>query len=616
MNLRIEDYGLIGDLHTSALVGLDGSIDWLCLPRFDSAACFANLLGNKQNGRWRIAPKGEIKSVRRRYRGDSLVLETEFQTTEGRVRVVDCMPAREKYPEVARLVQGVSGKVTMRMELIIRFDYGSVLPWGQRNDGLLTFTAGPDTLQLWTELPTRGENMTTVVDFTVGQGQYRTFALGWHPSHEEICRPVDVRYIVDETERWWQEWADKCTYHGEFRDAVVRSLLTLKALTYAPTGGIVAAATTSLPEQLGGVRNWDYRFCWLRDATLTLNALMVAGYHEEASAWRDWLLRAVAGNPADLQIMYGPAGERRLEEMNLNWLNGYEGSCPVRAGNAAADQYQLDVYGEVMNALHQARAEGMGDAVIQGDPAWSLQTKLIDFLETGWKEPDDGIWEVRGPRQHFTHSKVMAWVAVDRAVKEIEQFGLEGPLDRWKALRQEIHTEVCSKGFDADKNSFTQYYGSPGLDASLLMIPLVDFLPATDKRMQGTVDAIRRELLSGGFVLRYEPQGPDNVDGLPGTEGAFLACSFWLADNLSLMGRHDEARAMFAKLLNIRNDLGLLSEEYDVISKRLVGNFPQAFSHVSLVNAALLISGTPDEPRSRAGRHGRVARTPGKGRSK
>jgi GH15 family glucan-1,4-alpha-glucosidase len=585
--LPIEEYGLIGDTHAAALVGSDGSIDWLCLPRFDSEACFAALLGDGGNGFWRLAPAGGGKAARRRYRGETLVLETEFDTEDGTVRVVDCMPIRESHPEVVRIVEGVSGTVQMRMDMAMRFGYGRIVPWVRRVDGLLTALAGPDGLALWTTVHTRGEDRTTVAEFSVSAGQHVPFVLTWFPSHEAAPRPTDAVFAVDETELWWEEWSAQCTFEGEWRDAVVRSLITLKALTYHPTGGIVAAATTSLPETLGGERNWDYRYCWLRDATLTLQSLMRGGYHQEAMAWRDWLLRAVAGDAADLQIMYGPAGERRLDEWEADWLSGYEGAAPVRIGNAAAGQLQLDVYGEVMSALFDsARA---GDVV--SESAWDLEKALLEFIETGWQQPDDGIWEVRGPRRHFTHSKVMAWVAVDRAVRSVEECGLEGPVDRWRALRDEIHAEVCAKGFNTDVGSFTQYYGSTALDASLLMIPLVGFLPPEDDRVRSTIEAIERDLTEDGFVLRYRADEANAVDGLSGHEGAFLACSFWLADCLYLIGRVDDAKALFGRLLALRNDLGLLAEEYDARAKRQVGNFPQAFSHVSLVNAAYNLSG-------------------------
>ena len=587
MALPLEDYGIIGDLHTAAMVGRDGSIDWLCLPRFDSPACFAKLLGDDSNGSWRLAPKGAARATHRRYLGDSLVLESEFVTDEGTVRVTDCMPVRREHAEVVRLVEGVRGRVTMEMHLAIRFGYGQVVPWVRRLDGTLTAVAGPDGLSLWTPVHTRGVDMTTVAEFTVGEGQRVPFSLAWFPANEEPPRPIDAVYAIEDTEQWWSDWVAQCSYEGDHRDAVVRSLVTLKALTYQPTGGIVAAATTSLPEALGGGRNRDYRYCWLRDATLTLEALMRGGFFEEALAWRDWLLRAVAGDPSQMQIMYGPAGERRLDEWQADWLSGYESSAPVRIGNAAAGQFQLDVYGEVMSALFEAAHAG--DTVTP--PAWDLEQALMTFLEDGWREPDDGIWEVRGPRRHFTHSKVMAWVAVDRAIRTAELCSTEGPLDRWRALRAEIHDQVCDQGFNAAKGSFTQYYGSDALDASLLMIPLVGFLPATDPRVRGTVEAIERELMDGGFVLRYRTADTGEVDGLTGREGAFLACSFWLADCLAMIGREHDARAMLDRLLGLRNDLGLLSEEYDPVAGRLVGNFPQAFSHVSLVNCVSKLSG-------------------------
>ena len=596
--MRIEDYAVIGDTQTAALVGRNGSIDWLCLPRFDSGACFAALLGTTDHGYWHLGPARGTMATSRRYRGDSLVLETTFTTPEGRVRVVDCMPPRERDPDVVRVVEGVEGRVPMAMELAIRFDYGRSVPWVRRDDGRLSAVAGPDALVLDTPVPTSGEGLRTVARFDVAAGDRVPFVLEWHPAHRPPDRQVDAVRALEDTERWWQDWVDHGQHEGEWRDAVVRSLVTLKALTYGPTGGIVAAATTSLPEQLGGVRNWDYRFCWLRDATFTLYALMTAGYQGEARAWRDWLLRAVAGSPADMQIMYGCAGERRLPELELDWLPGYEGSRPVRTGNAAVDQFQLDVFGEVMDALHVARRVGLPP-----DPyAWSLQRTLMEFLESRWTEPDEGIWEVRGPRRHFTHSKVMAWVAADRAVKAVERFGAEGPAPRWRRLREEIRAEVCDRGWDPDRRTFTQSYGSAELDASLLMLPLVGFLPAGDERMQGTVAAIERELCEEGFVHRY-PQTHQGVDGLPPGEGAFLACTFWLADNYALAGRHREARETFERLLALRNDVGLLAEEYDVGARRQVGNFPQAFSHVPLVNTArnLSLPGGPGHRRSEEG---------------
>jgi GH15 family glucan-1,4-alpha-glucosidase len=587
MTLSIEDYGIIGDLHTAALVGRDGSIDWLCLPRFDSAACFAKLLGDEDHGSWRLAPRGAHLATHRHYRADTLVLESEFVTEEGTVRVVDCMPIRQQHPEVVRLVEGVRGKVTMEMNLTIRFGYGQIIPWVRRMDGTLQAIAGPDGLSLWTPVDCKGQDFSTVAQFTVSEGQRVPFSLTWFPASEEPPRPVDAGYAIQDTELWWTDWSSQCTYVGEYREAVVRSLITLKALTYEPTGGIVAAATTSLPETLGGSRNWDYRFCWLRDATLTLESLMRGGFYQEAMAWRNWLLRATAGDPAQMQIMYGAAGERRLDEWEIDWLPGYEGSAPVRIGNAAAGQFQLDVYGEVMSALYESLQTGESGE----GRTWEFQLALMDFLKDGWREPDDGIWEVRGPRRHFTHSKVMAWVAIDRAIKTAEEYGMEGPVDEWKKVRQEIHDQVCDEGFSVTKGSFTQYYGSDQLDASLLMIPLVGFLPAHDPRVRGTIEAIESELVEGGFVLRYRTADTGDVDGLTGREGAFLACSFWLADCLSLLGRDHDARQLLDRLMGLRNDLGLLSEEYDAVAGRLVGNFPQAFSHVSLVNSASKIAG-------------------------
>ncbi|HEX8928604.1 MAG TPA: glycoside hydrolase family 15 protein [Actinomycetota bacterium] len=583
----IEDYGLIGDTHTAALVGRNGSIDWLCLPHFDSPACFAALLGDGSHGHWQISPAGPVTQVRRSYQGDTLILETEFHTPEGVIRLVDCMPPRQNDPDVARVVEGVRGRVPMRMELVIRFDYGSIVPWVRRVDGALHAIAGPDSVWLRTPVEIRGENFRTVAEFTVNEGDRVPFLLTWHASHKQAPRPLDAIRAIDETEAWWSEWASHITYEGAWRDAVIRSLLTLKALTFRPTGGIVAAPTTSLPEAIGGVRNWDYRYCWLRDATLTLDALLLAGCMDEARAWREWLLRAVAGQPKQMQILYGVGGERRTTEEELPWLPGYERSAPVRTGNAAVNQFQLDVYGEVMDALHLARRVGL-----QTDEfAWDFQLALMDFLESNWQEPDEGLWEIRGPRRHFTHSKVMAWVAVDRAIKAVELYKLDGPVERWRALRRKLHEEVCERGYDADRNTFVQSYGSKRLDASLLMIPMVGFLPATDPRMRGTVEAISQGLCTEGLVLRYDTDHPSNVDGLPPGEGAFLACSFWLADNLALMGRHDDAREQFERLLTLRNDLGLLAEEYDPRAGRQLGNFPQAFSHVALVNTARHLSG-------------------------
>jgi GH15 family glucan-1,4-alpha-glucosidase len=585
---RIEDYALIGDMQTAALVCNSGSIDWLCLPRFDSGACFAALLGDERNGSWRVAPRGADTCTRRRYRGDSLVLETEWETADGAVRVVDFMPPRHEAPDVVRIVQGVTGRVEVRSELRLRFDYGRIVPWVRRHDGQIAAVAGPDSVYLRTDADTYGEDLTTYADFSVGAGDEVSFVLTWHPSHLPPPRPVEPRHELAATESVWRDWLGCCTYAGEWGDAVRRSLVTLKALTYQPTGGVVAAPTTSLPEDLGGVRNWDYRYCWLRDATLLLQALLRSGYTDEAREWREWLVRAVAGDPADLQIMYGVAGERRLLEYELPWLAGYESSTPVRVGNAAVEQLQLDVYGEVLDALSLARHTGLDTYA----PSWALQRQLMNYLEGRWREPDEGIWEVRGPRRHFTHSKIMCWVACDRAVRAVEQSDLAGPLERWRALREEIHRDVCTRGYDPDLGSFTQYYGGKELDAALLLIPQVGFLPVSDPRVRGTVEAVQRELQVDGFVLRY-PTGEEAAgDGLQGGEGAFLACSFWLADALHMIGRTGEARDLFERLLDLRNDVGLLAEEYDPRYQRQVGNFPQAFSHVGLVNTAYNLGAT------------------------
>ena len=580
MPLLIEDYAVIGVTQTAALVGRNGSIDWLCLPRFDSGAIFAALLGTAEHGRWLLAPAGEVRAVRRHYRGDTMVLETEFETAEGIVRLVDFMPPRGEAPDVVRLVEGVTGRVRMRMELRLRFGYGRIMPWVRRVSGDTVAVAGPDSVWLRTPVPVHGENMSTVADFAVAAGSTAPFVLTWQQSHLPTPRAVDAFAALDETVGHWEGWVNACTHESPWRDAVVRSLLTLKTLTYAPTGGIVAAVTTSLPEGLGGVRNWDYRYCWLRDATITLQSLMYSGYVDEARAWRQWLLRAVAGDPAQMQIMYGVAGERTLDERLADWLPGYDGG-PVRLGNAAANQFQLDIYGEVMNALHQARKAGVEPDTF----SWSVQKVMMSFVEKNWHRPDEGIWEVRGGPRHFTHSKLMAWVAADRAVKAVRRFGLDGPVERWAALRDEIFRDVMSKGWDERRQTFTQSYGSKELDAALLMVPLVGFLPATDERVRGTVAAVERELVRDGLVRRYT-QGGGAVDGLPADEGAFLACSFWLAQNYALMGDHDGACARFEHLLALRNDVGLLSEEYDPVAGRLVGNFPQAFSHVPLIDTA------------------------------
>ncbi len=593
MSNPIEDYALIGNCRTAALVGKDGSIDWLCFPRFDSGACFAALLGTPEHGRWIIAPKGPSVRVRRRYRPGTLVLETEMATESGVVRLVDFMTPQTAEHEVIRLIEGVEGRVDLAMDLTIRFDYGSIVPWVRRVDGGLRATAGPETVYCRSDVDLWGEGLHTLAEFTVAAGQSIGFQLLWTPTQEPEPPAARLAAKLAETERWWQAWSDQCCYDGPWRDEVLRSLITLKALTYAPTGGIVAAATTSLPEHIGGVRNWDYRYCWLRDATFTLYALMVGGYLDEARAWRQWLVNAVAGTPSQLQIMYGVGGERRLTEITLDWLPGYEGSRPVRVGNAAYRQHQLDVYGEIMDALHVARVRGLP---LDKD-AWQIQLAMIDFVTRDWQQPDEGIWEIRGPRRHFTHSKVMAWVAVDRAIKEVEQFGLEGDVLQWKQLRDRIHLEICEHGFDRRLNSFVQYYGATHVDASLLMLPLLGFVPAGDPRMQGTVARIERELCRDGFVARYLTES--DVDGLPGGEGVFLLCSFWLVDNLALQGRYDEAAAHFERLLALRNDVGLLAEEYDLHSGRMLGNFPQAFSHLGLINSArnLARPGGPAEDR-------------------
>jgi GH15 family glucan-1,4-alpha-glucosidase len=586
MASRIEDYALIGDCQTVALVARDGSMDWLCLPRFDSGACFAALLGTPDNGRWQITPASPIRSVQRRYRGNTLILETQYTTDDGMVTVIDLMPPRTQAADLVRIVRGERGTVRMRCELVIRFDYGSVVPWVHKiaHGKGLRATAGPDTLYLYTDVPLRGEKMRTVGEFTVSAGQSVAFELAWCPTYEAEPPPRIPLRVVDDTERWWQNWSARCTYQGEWAGPVLRSLITLKALTYAPTGGIVAAATTSLPEQLGGVRNWDYRYCWLRDATFTLYALMDSGYIQEAKAWRQWLVNAAAGTPEDLQIMYGLAGERRLSELELPWLAGYGQSRPVRIGNAAYHQHQLDVYGEVMDAMQLARRRGLPESI----EAWRIQQAIIGFLEEGWKEPDNGIWEVRGPRHHFTHSKVMAWVAMDRAVKAVEQFHLPGDMAKWGRIRDQVHQQVCREGFDPKLNSFVQYYGSKDPDASLLLLPSVGFLPATDSRMVGTTRYIQKQLVKDGFVQRYPAQA--GVDGLPPGEGAFMLCTFWLADALAMEGQMDEAREIFEHLLSLRNDVGLLAEEYDPQTRRLIGNFPQAFSHVGLINTARNLS--------------------------
>ncbi|GCB50509.1 glycoside hydrolase family 15 protein [Streptomyces sp. NL15-2K] len=591
MHPLIQDYALIGDEQTAALVGRDGSVDWLCLPRFDSAACFAKLLGDEENGHWRIAPENaKGPCTHRAYRPETLVLDTEWETDGGSVRVTDLMPQRDRAPDLVRVVEGLSGEVSMRSTLRLRFDYGSVMPWMRRSDGHRVAVAGPDSAWLRSEPEVRtwGEHFGTHSEFTVAEGEKVAFVLTWHPSHEPRPPLVDPYEALEGSVADWRAWASRCRYDGPHRDAVVRSLITLKALTYAPTGGIVAAATTSLPEEIGGVRNWDYRHCWLRDSTLTLGALLSCGYQEEAEAWRNWLLRAVAGDPADLQIMYGLAGERRLPEFEVPWLSGFAGSKPVRIGNGAVNQLQLDVYGEVMDTLSLARKAGLPSK----PHMWALQCALMEFLRSAWRQPDEGLWEVRGGRRQFVHSKVMVWVAADRAVRTLERNPkLRGDLDGWRAMRAEVHREVCEKGYDPERNTFTQYYGSRELDASLLLIPRVGFLPPDDPRVLGTIDAVRDALGHGGLLRRYSA-AETPVDGLPGGEGTFLACSFWLADALHMTGRTKEARELFERLVDLANDVGLLSEEYDPVAGVQLGNVPQAFSHIALVNTALALSGT------------------------
>jgi GH15 family glucan-1,4-alpha-glucosidase len=581
----IEDYALIGDLQTAALVGRDGSIDWCCFPRFDSGACFAALLGDDRHGRWQLAPAQETIGASRRYRHDTLILESVFEVAGGSVRLIDFMPPRGYAPDIVRIAEGLTGRVAMRSELVIRFDFGRIVPWVRRLDDARVAVAGPDALCFRTPANTRGENMTTVSEFSLSAGERVPFVLTWFPSHQPLPDAIDPEQALADTEEFWLTWTGMCEHEGDYHEEIHQSLLVLKALTYAPTGGIVAAPTTSLPELIGGVRNWDYRYCWLRDATLTLLAMLHCGYREEAIIWRQWLLRAIAGDPADLQIMYGLAGERRLDELELDWLPGYEHSKPVRVGNAASKQLQLDVYGEVLEALYQARVHGAP----RDDDVWSLTVKLLGWLEEHWRDPDAGIWEIRGPLRHFTHSKVMAWVAFDRGVRFCDEFGSEGPVERWRAARDELRSAILDRGWSEAKRAFTQSFDADELDASVLLMPLVGFLPATDPRMLSTVDAIRRELTVDGLVLRYKPQEA-GVDGLPGGEGAFLPCSFWLVAVLALQGRYEEAREFFERLLDLRNDVGLLSEEYDPVARRQLGNFPQAFSHLALIEAAFVLS--------------------------
>ena len=583
MASRIEDYALLSDTESAALVGRDGSIDWLTFPRFDSPSCFTALLGTAANGRWLIAPRGEVTHVERRYRPGTLVLETTSHTPDGVVRVVDCMPVRDQTLQVVRRIEGLEGRVTVQVELVVRPDYGSIVPWVRRDGDQQRFVAGPDALVLTSPVLLEPDGWRHVAEVTVAEGETVDFELAWHPSNEPTPASEDVGLSIRRTTEWWERWSARCTTAGRWGEVVRSSLTVLKGLTYAPTGGIVAAATTSLPEELGGERNWDYRYCWLRDATFTLLALIEGGYTEEAVAWRRWLLRAVAGRPDQVQIMYGPAGERRLPEMELPWLSGYEGSTPVRIGNAAHGQLQIDVFGEVLDALHQAATAGVGDT--DGD-AWALVRALIDRLTEVWREPDDGIWEVRGERRHFTHSKVMAWVAFDRAIRWAEDFGLDGPVDRWRVLRDEVHAEVLERGVDR-RGVFVQSYDGAALDASLLLVPLVGFLPPEDSRVTATIDAIRDELSEDGLVVRYRQEHTD--DGLEGEEGVFLLCSFWLVQALALNGRVEEAEALYERLLRLRNDVGLLAEEWDPHEGRMLGNFPQAFSHIGLVECAMLL---------------------------
>ena len=608
MPLRIEDYAVIGNGETVALVGRDGSIDWLCLPRFDSSACFCALLGSPEHGRWLIAPAQNDIRITRRYLGDTLILETIFTTASGSASLIDFMYRRDGASELVRIVRGLQGQVSMRTELIVRFDYGSIVPWvSQQEDGRLQFIAGPDRLLLDSPVPTHGEDFRTVGDFTVGEGEEASFVLNWSPSFRAAPPPLSGAELGEarkQVDSYWTGWATAFKPPERWGDAVLRSLLTLKALAHWETGGIVAAGTTSLPEKLGGPRNWDYRYCWLRDATFTLYALIGAGFLDEAKAWHEWLLRAVAGAPDDLQIVYGVAGERRLEEYEIPWLPGYEGSAPVRLGNGAVKQLQLDVYGEVLDAFYVARCAGLSTS----EATWALERALISHLEKIWREPDEGIWEVRGGPRHFTHSKVMAWVAFDRAVRSIEEFGLDGPVERWRETRSSIHQEVCERGYDPKQDAFIQSFGDATLDASLLLIPIVGFLPPDDPRVQGTVAAIERTLLRDGFVMRYDTGA--GVDGLPPGEGAFLACSFWLVDNYVLLGRYDEASALFERLLALRNDVGLLAEQYDPHGRRQLGNFPQAFSHLALINSAHSLNTTKGAAHLRSGGSGPIQPEP------
>ena len=591
--MRIEDYALIGDLQTSALVGRNGSVDWLCLPRFDSASCFTALLGEEKHGRWLISPAGEVRSVSRRYREGTLVLETDFETADGTARVIDFMPPRDGgAPQLMRIVQGLRGHVPMRMQLIIRFGYGLSAPWVQRVPGGIVAQAGPDALHLSTPVELHRQDLTTMAEFTVQEGSSERFALSWFPSYERPGHTEDAHAALARTQAWWREWSERCTYQGEYHDEVLTSLVVLKALTDHVTGAIVAAPTTSLPEDLGGERNWDYRYTWLRDSVLTLNALLAGGYTDEALAFSDAVFRATAGQPEQAQIMYGIAGERRLDEYELDWLPGYEGSRPVRVGNAAAGQFQLDVYGEVVGVAW-AVATAVGQL---SERLWRQLGDLLDYLESAWQEPDDGMWEARGPRRHYTQSKVMAWLAFDRAIALSKHFKLEGPLRRWEQIRAQIRDEILERAYDPQRKTFTQSYGSTALDAGALMVGLVGLLDPADDRFTTTIDAVRRELGHDGFISRYSTDATD--DGLSGSEGQFLACSFWLVEALALNGRETEARELFERLLALRNDLGLYAEEYDVARRRQVGNFPQAFTHLALISAARVLSGERTGTRS------------------
>jgi GH15 family glucan-1,4-alpha-glucosidase len=587
MALRIEDYAMIGDTKTAALVGKNGSIDWLCAPRFDSPALFAALLGTEANGYWQIGPVGAVRRVERRYRQGTIILETDFETDNGMVRLVDCMSMDSEYPTIVRVIEGLRGNVEMQMSLLPRFDYGRLIPLIGRIDQGIFALAGPDALCLRTSVALSEDGKSAFATVTVSEGQSMSFQLVCYPSHLSCPDSVDALDVIKCTDAWWREWSGRCKYEGPHRDEVLRSLITLKALTYAPTGAIVAALTTSLPEEIGGERNWDYRFCWLRDGAFTLSAFVRAGYLEEAAAWRDWLLRAIAGDPSQVQLMYGIGGEHRLTELELPWLAGYQNSKPVRIGNAAYNQFQLDIFGEVLAVSYRALKAGLPkrkDSALW--PGLQLET-FIDVVERRWREPDEGIWEIRGKRQHFTYSKVSAWIAVDRAIKIAECTGRKAPLERWRQLRDEIHSEVCAKGFDKKRNTFVQYYGGKGLDASLLLIPISGFLPPKDPRILGTIDAIKREICSGAFVWRYSTE--EGVDGLAGSEGIFLICSFWLVSALALAGRIAEAERNLEQLLALQNDVGLFSEEYDPDRKCLLGNFPQAFSHIGLLHSIFTI---------------------------